>query len=101
MHNKFLNIADKLKNNKKIQNFTLVNDKNKNAKYLKTFNLAKLKEYGYFTNENRAFSYFTLYSLKREKLGYIIISLVNKDNIIIENSYENKIINQSNRIIIE
>lgn len=101
LQNKFLNIADTLKNNIKIQNFTLINDRNRDIKYLKAINLDSLKDYGYFTSKDKAFSYFTLYSLKREKLGYIIISSINEDNITIKNSYENKIINKNNRIIIE
>lgn len=101
LHNKYLDIADTLKNNLKIQDFTLVNDKNKKANFLNEFNLNKLKDYGYFTNEIKAFSYFTIYSLNREKLGYIIISTENDEHLQIDNSYENKIINKNTRIIIE
>lgn len=101
LKNNFLNIADTLKDNKKIENLTLVNDKNKNISSLNNIDLSKLKDYGYFTNEKKAFSYFSIYSLNREKLGYIIISLANEDNLSIDNSYEKKrkTINNSGIII--
>lgn len=101
LHNKYLNIADTLKNNFQRQNFTLVNQTEKKAQFLKGINLEGLKDYGYFTKENKAFSYFTFYSLKREKLGYILISSQNLNNIQIHNSYENKILNTDDRIIIQ
>ena len=101
LKNKYLNIADTLKNNPKIDDFTLVNDKNNYINILKSFNLKSLKDYGYFTNTSNAFSYFSIYTLNREKLGYIIISLANEDNILINNSYEKSRLEKNNRIIIE
>ena len=101
LQNKHLKIADKLRDNYKIQNYTLVNDNEKTRSFLKEINFSKLKDYGYFTNEDNAFSYFPFFSLKREKLGYIIIATKNTDHIDIQNSYESKIINTDDRIIIE
>lgn len=101
LKNRYLNIADTLVDNSKIQNFTLVNNNIKNINSLINFDLDKLKDYGYFTNRKKAFSYFSIYSLNREKLGYIIISLANDDNILIDNSYEKKRVINNSRIIIE
>lgn len=101
LKNRYLNIADTLVDNSKIQNFTLVNNNIKNIHSLINFDLDKLKDYGYFTNRKKAFSYFSIYSLNREKLGYIIISLANDDNILIDNSYEKKRVINNSRIIIE
>ncbi len=101
LENKYLKIADTLIENEKIQNYTLVNDNNKNTNLLKKFDLKKLKDYGYFTSEKKAFSYFSIYSLTREKLGYIIIALSNDDNIIIDNSYEKQRVIDKSGIIIE
>jgi len=101
LNNKFLNIATTLKNKPKIKNFTLVNNKNQKIDSLQYFKLDKLKDYGYFTTHDKAFSYFSIYSLNREKLGYIIISLANEDNILIKYSYEKRREIENNRIIIE
>lgn len=101
LKNRYLNIADSLKNNPKIDDYTLVNNNKNYIDTLKSFDLKKLKDYGYFTNKDKAFSYFSIYTLDREKLGYIIISLANEDNILINNSYEKKRVEKNNRIIIE
>ncbi|WP_321311534.1 cache domain-containing protein [Halarcobacter sp.] len=101
LENKYLKIADTLIENEKIQNYTLVNDNNKNTNLLKKFDLKKLKDYGYFTSEKKAFSYFSIYSLTREKLGYIVIALSNDDNVIIDNSYEKQRVIDKSGIIIE
>ncbi|XOB61117.1 cache domain-containing protein [Campylobacterota bacterium DY0563] len=101
LENSYLNIADTLIENKKIQNYTLVNDNKNNISSLEKFDLKKLKDYGYFTSEKKAFSYFSIYSLNRKKLGYIIIALSNDDNIIIDNSYEKKRVINNSGIIIE
>lgn len=53
LENKYLKIADTLIENEKIQNYTLVNDNNKNTNLLKKFDLKKLKDYGYFTSEKK------------------------------------------------
>ncbi len=101
LNNKFLNIADTLKRNTKIGQYTLVNDKNKEIEPLEGEVLNQLNDYGYFTNENKAFSYFSIYSFKREKLGYIIISLANNDAIKINKSYEKNKLIKSEGVLIE
>ncbi|QDF29374.1 Cache sensor-containing signal transduction protein [Halarcobacter anaerophilus] len=101
LKNKFLNIADTLKTNPSFKGFTLVNNQNQNIDSLEYFNLKELKDYGYFTSQHKAFSYFSIYSLDREKLGYIIISLANKDNILIKYSYEKRRTEENSGIIIE
>jgi len=101
LKNKFLDIADTLKEKTKIGQYTLVNDKNKEIEPLESEVLNQLKDYGYFTNENKAFSYFSIYSLKREKLGYIIISLANNDSIKINKSYEKNKSIKSEGVLIE
>lgn len=88
LENKYLDIADTLKNNIKIQNFTLVNDKNKEIEALNQVDINNLKDYGYFTSKEKAFSYFSYYSFDRGKLGYIMVSSANKDGITLNNSYE-------------
>lgn len=99
LKNKYLNIASKLKNNPKIEDYTLVN---KNSKYSYLNNLSSLKEYGYFTKHSYAYSYFSYYSLKREKLGYIIVAIKNTKQKKFKNNFRKKIITHNNeRIIIE
>lgn len=99
LNNKYLNIATALKNNPKITNYTLVNQ-NKNYEYLN--DIHSFEDYGYFTNHSLAYIYFSYYSLKREKLGYIIVSIKNPSQINIKKSYQKKIIiNGKDRIIIE
>jgi len=101
LHNQYLNIANTLNKNQKNKEYTLVNDMSKNVDFLKDINMNEFKDYGYFTNDDWAFSYFTYYSLKREKLGYLLISSQNSSHLKINNAFENKIINSNTRIIIE
>lgn len=101
LDNQYLDIATSLKNNKQIDGFTLVNHK-KNLKVHKhDFNLATLKDYGYFTDKEFAFSYFTYYSLKREKLGYIIVSLKNSSKLQLKHNYENKNLTSNEKVTIQ
>lgn len=101
LHNQYLNIANTLNKNQKNKEYTLVNDQNKNVDFFKDININEFKDYGYFTNDDQAFSYFTYYSLKREKLGYLLISSQNSSHLKIKNTFENKIINSNTRIVIE
>lgn len=101
LNNKYLNIASDLKNHIKIHNYTLVNQGEQNLNILKKINLNNLKDYGYFTNKDLGFSYFSLYSYKREKLAYVIISSRNDSSIEITNNYEKKVSKKINGIIIE
>ena len=97
LNNKYLNIATTLKNNPKIGEFTLVNKKILNT----SFDTNTLEDYGYFTDNDTAFSYFTYYSLNREKLGYFIISLKNSSKLQLNNNYENRYINTNSKVIIQ
>ena len=101
LNNKYLNIASDLKNHIKIHNYTLVNQGEQNLNIFKKVNLNNLKDYGYFTNKDLSFSYFSLYSYKREKLAYVIISSRNDSSIEITNNYEKKVSKKINGIIIE
>lgn len=97
LNKKYLNIATTLKNNPKIGKYVLVNKKALDT----SFDLTKLKDYGYFTNGSDAFSYFSYYSLRREKLGYFIISLKNNAKLQLNNNYENKYTNTNTKVIIQ
>lgn len=101
LDNKYLDVATSLKNHEKIDGFTLVNHQNKTNKHSHNINLKSLKDYGYFTDNNFAFSYFTYYSLKREKLGYIIVSLENSSSNKIQNNFEKKVFINDAKVIIE
>lgn len=86
---KHLNIATELTNNELInRNYILVNQNNSNI--LKDLDLTLLKDYGYISNENYAFSYFSYYDLNENHLGYIMIAIDNKNHIKINKGYEFK-----------
>lgn len=101
LDNKYLNKKSELVNNQKINDFILINQDMINPNIFKNINLRNLEDYGYFTNENLAFSYFTFYSLDREKLGYVIISSENNKKTQVNSSYKKQINNLNHRIIIE
>ncbi|MFA9374944.1 MAG: cache domain-containing protein [Poseidonibacter sp.] len=101
LDNKYLNEKSELTNNQKINDFILINQDMINSNIFKDINLRNLEDYGYFTNENLAFSYFTFYSLDREKLGYVIISSKNNKKTQVNSSYKKQINNTNHRIIIE
>lgn len=101
LEDKYLNIAKKLKNNQRINNFILINQKMIDSNIFKNIDLNNLKDYGYFTNNDLAFTYFTFYTQNRKKLGYVIISSKNTNKLKINNSYKKQINNSNQRIIIE
>lgn len=101
LDNKYLNKKNELTDNQKINDFILINQDMINPNIFKDINLRNLEDYGYFTNENLAFSYFTFYSLDREKLGYVIISSKNNKKTQVNSSYKKQINNTNHRIIIE
>ncbi|MGB5793154.1 cache domain-containing protein [Poseidonibacter sp.] len=101
LDNKYLNEKSELTNNQKINDFILINQDMINPNIFKDINIRNLEDYGYFTNENLAFSYFTFYSLDREKLGYVIISSKNNKKTQVNSSYKKQINNTNHRIIIE
>lgn len=86
LDNKFLDIATTLKNNPQIGNYTLVNQTDNSFTHS---NISQLEEYGYFTYLDKAYSYFTYYSLKQEKLGYIIVGLNEQTPLLIQNNFHN------------
>jgi len=94
---KHLNIATQLKNNPTIDNYTLVNINNINI--LKDLDISKFKNYGYISNQDYAFSYFSYYDLNENHLGYILISIENKDQLQINQAYEPKQIKKEIKII--
>lgn len=99
LNNRYLSIADTLKSHPKIQNYTLV--KNTTLPFfLKRIQPKTFKDYGYFTQDTLAFSYFTYYSLKREKLGYILVVLKNEDQVSMNNTYKNTQVPHSNAKVI-
>ena|GEM_PF-5541772 len=85
---KYLEIASELKNNPSIYNYTLVNQNNINL--LKDLDLTQLKDYGYISNKEYSFSYFSYYDLNESRLGYIFIALENTNHIKINKGYELK-----------
>ena len=100
LKNKYLKTATKAQGKPKIDTHTLIN--NISTKKLESINLHNLKDYGYFTHNNSAFAYFSIYSLKRKKLGYILVSL--KDNLKLDiknTTYEKQINSLNNGVIIE
>lgn len=101
LNKKYLKIATEVKDNKQINGFTLVNQYGQNINNFKNLDFKVLKDFGYFTNKELAFSYFSFYSCKREKLGYIIVSSKNNSNIEINKNYEKSIKQKVNGIIIE
>ncbi|MGM0518518.1 MAG: cache domain-containing protein [Campylobacterota bacterium] len=99
LNNRFLKIATDERNKPKIDNYTLINDISMDK--LKNLNLNNLEDYGYFTHNNHPFAYFSIYSLKREKLGYILISLEDKEKTNIKNSsYKKQINSLKNGVVI-
>ena len=86
LDNKFLDIATTLKNNPQIGNYTLVNQTDNSFTHS---NISQLEEYGYFTHLDKAYIYFTYYSLKQEKLGYIIVGLNEQTPLLIQNNFHN------------
>ncbi|WP_298753216.1 cache domain-containing protein [uncultured Arcobacter sp.] len=99
LDDKYLNIATSLKNNQKLDGFTLVNQKE--TLHSHKFSLKELKDYGYFTNKELGFSYFTYYSLKKEKLGYFIISSKNSSKLQLNENYENIYTKQESKVFIQ
>lgn len=85
LDNRFLDIANVIKNNAKKDNFTLVN--NTNIANLSKIDLDDLKEYGYISNDKMVFSYFSYYDFKHNKLGYILTGMKNENSFNQNNSF--------------
>ncbi|MFA7084563.1 MAG: cache domain-containing protein [Arcobacteraceae bacterium] len=83
---KHLNIANELNNNPKIKNFVLVNNANSEALY--DLDLNNLKDYGYVSNKEFSFSYFSYHDFQGKSLGYIFSGIKNEKQLPIHNAFE-------------
>lgn len=99
LDNKHLNIANKLKNNQKIMDYILVN--NANIHHLNNLSLENLKDYGYISNKQYSFVYFSYYDFDNKHLGYIFTGIHNNKHLDINNSYEYKIVNINSKVKIK
>ncbi|NVJ53765.1 MAG: hypothetical protein HWD90_08705 [Campylobacteraceae bacterium] len=99
LNKKYLNIANELKNNDKISNYILVN--NTNIDYLKGLNLDSLEDYGYVSNKNFSFAYFSYYDLQNNHLGYIFTGIKNNKHININNSFDYETVNIDSKVKIK
>jgi hypothetical protein len=86
MHKDFLSIATKLKNNPIIDDFVVVN--NNNQFMLDGISLHDLQDYGYISNEQYAFSYFSYYDLNNNKIGYIFSGFPNEYKLNVQQSLQ-------------
>ncbi len=93
---KYLNIANELENNKKIENYILVN--NANIHHLNNLDLNNLKDYGYVSNKNHSFVYFSYYDLQNKHLGYIFTGIKNNKHININNNYDYETIHIDSKV---
>lgn len=99
LDNKHLNIANKLKNNQKIMDYILVN--NPDIHHLNNLSLENLKDYGYISNKQYSFVYFSYYDFDNKHLGYIFTGIHNNKHLDINNSYEYKIVNINSKVKIK
>lgn len=81
-----LNIANELQNHPKIGNYVLVNKAN--SEKLDALALNDLKDYGYLSNDECSFSYFSYYDLENQHLGYILTGINNEKHLTIHNAFE-------------
>lgn len=93
---KHLNIASELKKNERIEDYVLVNSAN--IHYLKNLNLNNLKDYGYVSNKDYSFVYFSYYDLENKHLGYIFTGIKNHKHISINNNYDYETININSKV---
>ena len=99
LNKKHLNIANELKTNPSIDNYVLVN--NANIKLLFQLNLDNLKDYGYVSNKNYSFVYFSYYDLNNKHLGYIFTGLKNNKQLNINNNYGYETVNIDSKVKIK
>lgn len=100
LDNKHLNIANELQDNPKIGNFTLVNQAL--FKKLNHLQLDDLKDFGYISNQECSFAYFSYYDLQNNHLGYIFAGINNEKHLSINNTFEyEKKLNLLNKVNIE
>jgi len=99
LNKKYLNIATNLKDNPKIKDYVLVNSANIDD--LKDLNLNNLKDYGYASTKKHSFAYFSYYDLNNKHLGYIFTSILNKNQINLNNSFNYEEINSNKKVEIK
>ncbi|PPK58649.1 two-component sensor kinase [Malaciobacter marinus] len=99
LNKKYLNIATNLKDNPKTKDYVLVNSANIDD--LKDLNLNNLKDYGYASTKKHSFAYFSYYDLNNKHLGYIFTSILNKNQINLNNSYDYEEINPNKKVQIK
>ncbi|PHO16172.1 hypothetical protein CPH92_03070 [Malaciobacter marinus] len=99
LNKKYLNIATNLKDNPKIDNYLLVNSVD--IEDLKDLDLNNLKDYGYVSTKKHSFAYFSYYDLDNKHLGYIFTSILNKNKINLNNSFDYEEINSNTKVQIK
>lgn len=99
LNKSYLNIASELKDKHKLSNYVLVNKAN--IDYLKSLDLKNLKDYGYISNKNFSFAYFSYYDLEDKHLGYILTAIKNNEHININNSFEYETVNIDSKVKIK
>ena len=86
LNKKYLNIATTLQYHPVVFNqFVLVNDSydKRSFQSLQNSNLQDLQSYGYFTQDNYAFSYFSIKNFENQNLGYFIVVFENSTPLIL------------------
>lgn len=86
-----LDIASELKNNEKIKDYVLVNKAN--IHHLNNLDLENLKDYGYISNKDYSFVYFSYYDFEDMHLGYIFTGIKNNEHLNISNNYDYETVN--------
>jgi len=82
----YSNIVSELKNKKRIKDYILINKAN--IHHLNNLDLDNIKDYGYISNENYSFAYFSYYGLDNKHLGYIFTGIDNNKHLDISNDYK-------------
>ena len=96
LDNEHLKIAKDLKSNKKIENYVLINKTN--IHNLENLDLNNLKDYGYISNKNYSFVYFSYYDLHNIHLGYILTGIKNNKHLNINNDYDYETVNIDSKV---
>lgn len=86
MDKEFLSITTQLQNNSIVKGYVLVN--NNESFKLNGISFENLKDYGYISNEQYAYAYFSFSDLHNKKIGYIFSGISNENKLDIEESFE-------------
>lgn len=68
---------------------------------MNNLDLKNIKDYGYISNKNYSFVYFSYYDFDNKHLGYIFTGVTNKENLNISNNYEYETTNINSKIKIK